>query len=188
MPVQLPIHIPIRLRRAHDRHPVIIKIHRLPIPKRILQRSRNLRRLKRILGITSQRRPIQHRRRKLRKVVQKRLLIKHKRIRSRGRAHTMRVPDLHSVARRVAVDEGVGLGAAHAGGALEAVLEGAADVRGEYFAVGEFDDAPAVVAVLVVGELVVDCVLPEGVHAVDLSFWVGEARLDVEVESADVDL
>lgn len=177
-----------RLGRFHDRQTLIIKVDRHPVPERVLKRRRNLGRLIRIIRGARKRLIIKDGRSELGKVVNKRPVVKHESIRRRRGPHAVRVTHLDAVDGRVPVDDGVRLCAAHAGAALEAVGEGAAEVRGQDLAVGELDHCPAVVAVAVLGEVAVDGLLAHGDDAVDLLLGVFEAGLYVEVVAADVDL
>ena len=80
------------------------------------------------------------------------------------------------------------LGTAHAGFALKPVGEGAAQVSGEDFAVGKLNHAPSVVAVAVLSQVAIDGLLTHGNNPVDLLFGVGEALLDIQVVSANINL
>ena len=177
-----------RQGRLQNRQSLIVEIDRHPRPERVLQSRNNLRRLERVFRRTAHRPPIKHRTRELLQIINKRRVVQGKRIRRRSSPHTMNIAYLNTVDRRVPTDDSVGLCAADACCAFVAVGQGAAQVRGEDFAVGEFDHAPAVVAVAVLGQIAVDGLLAHGDDSVDLSFGIGQVGFDVEEVAADVDL
>lgn len=154
----------------------------------MLQRARDLARLKRIVRRARQREVLQHRSGKLGNVVDEGLVVQREGVGGGGGAHAVLVADLDAVEGRVAVDDGVALCAADARGGLEAVGDGAAEARVQDLAVGELDEAPGVVGVAEARELAVDGLLAEGYYAVDLLGGVGDVLFDVEEVSAGIDL
>lgn len=166
----------------------IIKIDRLPQTERVLQRARNLPRLVRILRRTGQGEVLQDGRGELYDIVDEGLVVEGERVWCRRRPDAVLVADLDSVERRVAVDDRVALGAADAGGGLEAVGDGPAQCHLQDLAVGELDEAPGVVGVTELGEVAIDRLLAKGDDAVDLLLGVGDVVFHVEKISAHIDL
>jgi len=179
---------PICRRHIQNWQSLIIEIDWLSTAERRLQCCRNLGRLERIFRCASECFAMHNSFGKLSQIIDEGRAVQCKGILRCLCSHAMRVSDLDLVDRRIIVDYSVSFRAANSSHAFMTVGESAAQVGGQHFAIGKFDDTPAIVAVTVLSKVAVDHALTDGKDAVHLLLGIGKIRFNVQVITSDVDL
>lgn len=161
-------------RKLKDRSPIVVKVHRLLDAERVLQCARDLACFISIFRVTAQRQVIEDRCRKFFDIADEGLVVKRKGVRSRCCAYAVGIPNLHSIQRRVAVDDRMSDRAAYTSASLETIGDGTTQMSLKDFAVCELDESPGIVGIAELGKGRIDRLLSHSHHAVDLFLGIGE--------------